>query len=212
MSHMNMVSGIFIPTYVNRPYWDEEARQGRPYIERRTLAHLPAAHIAGVAGYFLLPVMENGTTYWMRTFNFDDFLRHCGALKITAFFTVPPIWMAIAKHPAVRDQFLSLRTAVSGAAPLTADLQDAASKRLSPELSVSQVWGMSETSGLATHVPAGETVKPGSLGKLLPNVTMRCVQATEVGNLSWGSETNIGILGLWTTMRGTSSLASQARL
>lgn len=178
ISHLNLVSAVIVPPYLGRDHWAAEAARGRPYEDRRTLAHLPAAHIAGVMGYLVLPMFEGGAVYWMRSFNFDEFLRHCGNLRITNLFSVPPIWMAIAKHPAVKDQFRHLRLASSGAAPLTGDLQEAASNRLKIDQALRQTWGMSETTGAATFVAPGKPVKMGSLGPLLPNVLLRYAAAS----------------------------------
>ena len=179
MSHMNMVSAAAIPATFNRPYYAEQERQGKPPLERRTLGHLPTAHVAGVMGYFVHPFYEAGLVYWMPGFDFDRFLAYCRDLRITTFFTVPPIFMAIAKHPAVKDQFRHMRNAVSGAAPLTADLQEAASKKMGlTEEPILQTWGMSETTGSATYMPPGRKVTMGSLSPLLPNVTMRYVRAS----------------------------------
>lgn len=167
---------MIIQSVITRPVYDEEAHKGNPF-HRRTLGHLPTAHVAGVLGYFVGPFFEGGIVYWMPKFNFDDFLRYCGELHITGFFTVPPIYMAIAKHPAVKDQFRHMRVAASGAAPLTGELQKAATRRMkmSGGSSVTQTWGMSETTGAATLVRPGSTVQMGSLGNLLPNVRLRLV-------------------------------------
>ena len=47
--------------------WREElgarAIRGEPPFEYRTLAHLPAAHIAGVQGYFVNPFFMGGPVY-----------------------------------------------------------------------------------------------------------------------------------------------------
>ncbi|KAG9252150.1 uncharacterized protein F5Z01DRAFT_626174 [Emericellopsis atlantica] len=171
ITHMNMVASTVIPTRLSRPYY---ASTGTGY-EKRTLGHLPTAHVAGVMGYFVHPVWEAGTVFWMPGFNFEDFVKYAEQLRITVFFTVPPIFMAIAKHPAVKDQFRFMKGAMSGAAPLTGDLQDAASKKLGLEEGITQTWGMSETTGSATYIPPGRTVRMGSLGPLLPNVLMRLV-------------------------------------
>ncbi|KAF4120892.1 Acyl-CoA synthetase (AMP-forming)/AMP-acid ligase II [Geosmithia morbida] len=181
ISHTNVVAEAMTPALLARPFWAREADEGRPYSERRTLAHLPAAHIAGVMGYFVLPILEGGIVYWMDSFNFDEFLRHCGDLRVTNIFSVPPIWMAIAKHPGVKDQFKHLRIGFSGAAALPADIQEAASKRLGVGMEhlLKQTWGMSETTGAATYSPPGKPVKMGSLGPLLPNILMRLVDDDE---------------------------------
>lgn len=172
ISHTNIVAEATMPAAISRPIFDEEARKGNPY-HHRTLGHLPTAHIAGVQGYFINPFYEGGIVYWMPTFKFDDFLRYCGELRITGFFTVPPIFMAIAKHPAVKHQFRHMRSAISGAAPLSGELQQAATEKMKMGASVVQSWGLSESTGLATIVPPGAPVTMGSLGSLLPNMLMR---------------------------------------
>jgi acyl-CoA synthetase (AMP-forming)/AMP-acid ligase II len=169
---MNMVSEAVLPSHKNRPVFEQWEQQGRPF-ERRTIGHLPTAHIAGVQGYFVSPFFEGACVYWMPKFNFDDFIKYCKELKITYFFSVPPIYMAIAKHPAVKDQLKHLRFAISGAAPLNGETQEAASKKLSEDAHVSQIWGLSETTGTVTNLAPDKSPISSALGYLLPNVTMR---------------------------------------
>ncbi|KAF7562894.1 hypothetical protein G7046_g1231 [Stylonectria norvegica] len=173
ISHYNMVSEAVLASAINRPVYDEWISQGREF-HKRTLGHLPTAHIAGVQGYFVNPFFDGGIVYWMPFFTFDKFLHHCKVLEITGFFTVPPIFMAIAKHPAVKDHFKCMRQAVSGAAPLSKDLQEAASRKMG-DASVTQTWGMSETTGAVTHTPPNRSDTMGSLSPLLPNILLRLV-------------------------------------
>lgn len=109
--------------------------------------------------------------YWMPSFNFDDFAKYCEALNITGLMSVPPIWMAVAKHPAVKSQFRQIRSAISGAAPLSAEMQDAVGSKINGVLR--QTWGMTENGGAATYVPPDRTDTLGSLGPLIPNVQLR---------------------------------------
>lgn len=120
-----------------------------------------------------MPFFEGGLVYWMPSFSFDRFVEHCGTLRIDNFFTVPPVFMAIAKHPAVRDQFRLVRQATSGAAPLTGDIQELATTRMGSGYKIRQTWGMSETTGAATYCPLEDEVKMGCLGRLFPNVQLR---------------------------------------
>lgn len=173
VSHTNIVSEAYLLASGTRPHRDAEALLGCPWTQR-TLGHLPTAHIAGIQLYFVNLFFDGGTVYWMPRFAFDDFLRHCDALQITSFFTVPPVWAAIAKHPAVTDQLRFVRLATSGAASLTGDLQRVAKGKMGAEgASLSQVWGLSETTGSATLCRLDREVVMGSLGSLLPNVVMR---------------------------------------
>jgi acyl-CoA synthetase (AMP-forming)/AMP-acid ligase II len=148
----------------------------KPGFEYRTIAHLPTAHIAGIQGYLINPFYMGGPVYWMPRFNWPDFLAYNKKYKITTFFTVPPIYLLIAKSPEVTDQFATLQFAVSGAAPLGKELQHAASAKLGgPDTFISQTWGLSETTGSATIMPYGMRDDTGSVSPLIPNMLARIV-------------------------------------
>ena len=84
----------------------------------------------------------------MPKFDFLKFLEYNKKYRITFFFTVPPIYLLIAKMPIVKDHFDSLEIAISGAAPLGKELQIAASAKLGKGRAfISQTWGLSETTG-----------------------------------------------------------------
>jgi 4-coumarate--CoA ligase len=56
----------------------------------------------------------------MPKFDFIKMLEHIQDFKITSLTIVPPIAVALAKHPAVKNYDLSsIRTATSAAAPLS---------------------------------------------------------------------------------------------
>jgi 4-coumarate--CoA ligase len=60
LSHTMMVSQVWISSQVAREWATPRVLSGElvPGAQPRTLAHLPAAHIAGVAGYFVGPGYE----------------------------------------------------------------------------------------------------------------------------------------------------------
>lgn len=200
LSHANMVAEAFLPSSINRRAWaskpplssDDAPPVGPGY---RTLAHLPPAHISGVQGYFVNPFLDGGIVYWLPPaagggFDMAAFLRYNEALRITSFFTAPPIYEAIAKCIIYRPElvgertFKSLRVAYSGgirlrlsgyaANALQGLMGDAEGGR---PLLISQTFGATETTGAATHMPpdrAGwDTLN--SVGELLPNMRMRLV-------------------------------------
>lgn len=180
-----MVSECYLPSTLGREAW---ARMGISF-PRSTLGHLPPAHIAGLQSYLANCVYEGAVIYWMPSFNFDDFVRHSAELKPTFFVSVPPIFLAIAKHPAVKDQFKSVEYATTAAASMSYDLQESASKKLKGN--IYQVWGLSETTGAVTYTPPDRTDTMGSLSPLLPTVSLRYAQygqpkldGREVNNLS----------------------------
>lgn len=137
---------------------------------------LPTAHIAGVQGYLINPFYIGGTVYWMPKFDFSQFLAYNAQYRITFFFTVPPIYLLIAKSPLATTQFATLELAISGAAPLGKDLQYAASQKLGgPTCFIDQTWGLSETTGSTTIMPPGTHDDTGSVAPLIPNMRARLV-------------------------------------
>lgn len=148
----------------------------KPNFEYRTLAHLPVAHIAGIQGYLINPFYMGGPVFWMPKFDWEKFLHYNKQHRITFFFTVPPIYLLIAKDPRVTDQFKTMEIAVSGAAPLGKELQHAASAKLGgPDCFISQTWGLSETTGSATIMPYGEADDTGSVSPLIPNMLAKII-------------------------------------
>jgi acyl-CoA synthetase (AMP-forming)/AMP-acid ligase II len=120
-------------------------------------------------------------------FDLEQFLRTIQDHKITRAFVAPPIVLALAKHPLV-DQFdlSSLRSICSGAAPLDADLAQAAEDRLrkgaADGVTVVQGYGMTELSPVShttpdsTRLPDGVSEVPkGSVGFAIPNTECRLV-------------------------------------
>lgn len=107
-------------------------------------------------------------------------MKYLKQYRITAFYTVPSIWLRIAKSKEVTDHFQYVEGAATGAAPMDGVLQTAASGRLrgagsEQKVSVGQTWGLSETTGAVTAVPKGETDVSGSIGGVLPGVELRLV-------------------------------------
>ncbi|KAL4972718.1 hypothetical protein BDW66DRAFT_162680 [Aspergillus desertorum] len=178
ISHTNMVTEALIPLYYDLEYIAMRRATDPDYEHPyRTLAHLPTAHIAGCQGYFANPAVAGGTVFWMPKFDFHKFLEYNKKLEITSFFTVPPIYLLIVQSPDVTDQFKSLRRAYSGAAPMGADLQTKAQKKLG--CLINQTWGLSETTGSITGMPWDTEDLTGSVSRLWPNMRLRIVD--EVG-------------------------------
>ncbi|KAJ4335142.1 hypothetical protein N0V95_008984, partial [Ascochyta clinopodiicola] len=191
LSHLNLVAEAVIPGDMFKSW----ISTSRPDFEYRTIAHLPVAHIAGIQGYLINPFYMGGPVYWMPRFDFPQFLTHNKTHRITFFFTVPPIYLLIAKSPLVTDHFATLEHAISGAAPLGKDLQHAASQKLGgPGCFISQTWGLSETTGSATLMPMHLSDSTGSVSPLLPNTHARIVSPALL-DLAPGSAGEILIKG-----------------
>ena len=137
------------------------------------LAVLPFFHIYG------MQVLMNGllsrglTVITMPRFDLEQALRLIQDNKVTRFFAVPPMILAFAKHPLI-DNFdvSSLKTIMSGAAPLGADLTAEAAARVGCE--IFQGYGMTELSPV-THATLQGQGKAGSVGVTVPNTECRIV-------------------------------------
>ncbi|KFY58298.1 hypothetical protein V496_06205 [Pseudogymnoascus sp. VKM F-4515 (FW-2607)] len=176
LSHTNLVSEAVLPGDLSKEHLRKAEAAGEPPFEYRTLAHLPVAHIAGLQGYLVNPFYAGGLVYWMPKFDFQQFMDNMKKFRITMLFSVPAIYLLIAKSPAVTDHFDTLMLAQSGAAPLGAEIQRAASMKLGKgKTFISQTWGLSETTGSASSNLWGPKDDTGSVGTLLPNISLRLV-------------------------------------
>jgi acyl-CoA synthetase (AMP-forming)/AMP-acid ligase II len=160
-----------------------------------TLAVLPFFHVYGLV-VFLNSVLLRGThCVTMPRFDLEQFLQLIERHRVTTLFVVPPIVLALAKHPSVSNYDLSSVTMVSsGAAPLGNELQEAASQRL--HAPVQQGYGMTETTVcVASRRRTGDPVKPGSVGRLLPNVEARIVDVSSGADLGPGERGELVVRG-----------------
>ncbi|TID22857.1 putative acyl-coenzyme A synthetase [Venturia nashicola] len=150
---------------------------GETFTSMRMLAHLPIAHIAGVIGYLTGPLLVGGTVYWLRKFQWDHFLKYSKEYKVTALYTVPSIYLRIAKSEEVTDHFECVEAASTGAALMDEELQKAANKKLGRggTTFIGQTWGLSETTGAVTFMPKGEMDDTGSISPVMPGMQIRCV-------------------------------------
>ena len=97
----------------------------------------------------------------MPRFDLEEFLTLIQDSAITIAYVVPPIILALAKHPMVGQFDLSsLRLVFSGAAPLGAEVALEAAARIGCD--VVQGYGMTELSPVTHATPMGG-FKPGSI-------------------------------------------------
>ncbi len=161
----------------------------------RTLGILPFFHIYGQVVLMNFPLYFSGLCVTMPRFDLGEFLRLVQEHRLTHLYVVPPIVLALAKHPLV-DQFdlSSIKLVNSGAAPLDENLQRACAERL--KCLVTQGYGMTETS-LACHVtPQDPTkVRSGAAGLTLPNMESKVVDTVTGATLPRGERGEICVRG-----------------
>ena len=113
--------------------------------------------------------------------------------KVTRFYAVPPIVLALAKHPLVEQFDLSsLKQVFSGAAPLGAELAAEAAQRVGCE--VVQGYGMTELSPVS-HCTAVGDFRPGTSGITVPNTECRLVDPETGEDQDVGGEGELWVRG-----------------
>ena len=137
------------------------------------LAVLPFFHIYGMQVLMNGMLHSGASVVSMPRFDLVEFLDAMQTYQVTRAYLVPPIVLALAKHPIVDNYDLSsLRQVFSGAAPLGGDVALEAAERIDTE--VVQGYGMTELSPV-THATAPGDFKPGSVGVTIPNTETRIV-------------------------------------
>jgi len=115
--------------------------------------------------------------YMMPKFDFVEMLTCLQKYRITDLVLVPPIIVAMAKHPATKNFDLSsVQGAGSGAAPLGREVSEEF-ERLWPtgQVNVKQGWGMTEVTCAATTFAPDKRSDSFSVGELLANMEAKIV-------------------------------------
>ncbi len=161
--------------------------------QERVIAVLPFFHIYGMQVLMNNVIFRGGTVVTMPRFDLAEFLRILQDHAITLAYLVPPIVLALAKHPMVDDYDLSsLRVIFSGAAPLSGELADAVRDRLG--VGVVQGYGLTESSPVTHSTPEG-IHNPSSVGKAISNTETRIVDPATGEDAAMGSDGEIWVRG-----------------
>jgi len=157
------------------------------------LSFLPFFHIYGMQVLMNGTHVAGGTVITLPRFDLEQFLQLAQDHKAQRAFVVPPVVLALAKHPVVDSYDLSSITQIfSGAAPLGADLAAEAGNRLGCE--VVQGYGMTELSPVSHATPEGMG-RAGTIGVLVPNTECRVVDPDTGEDLGVGADGEIWVKG-----------------
>jgi acyl-CoA synthetase (AMP-forming)/AMP-acid ligase II len=149
------------------------------------LGCLPFFHIFGMTVIMNLGLRAGATIVTMPRFDLEQFLDLIQERAVTMTCVVPPIALALAKHPAVDQHDLSsLQRVNCGAAPLGAELSARVTQRLG--CTFTQGYGLTETSPV-THLirPDGEN-RPGSIGMPVAMTECRLVDSETGADVGMG--------------------------
>lgn len=136
----------------------------------------PMFHVSNVPRAHTSPLRSGLLTYVMRRFELQSWLQNIEHFGVTEVNMVPPMVIQVINSPLIKKYNLSsIRNSWVGAAPLAAEPQARYKALLRPDAPFNQVWGMSETSCIATMCHYPEHDATGSVGRSLPNMDMKLV-------------------------------------
>ncbi len=159
------------------------------------LGVLPFFHIYGMVPIMGGVLSSGATLITVPRFDLPQVLEIIQKHRITFAHVVPPIVLALAKHPIVDNYDLSsLHTVFSGAAPLGAELTAACATRLGCR--VRQGYGLTETSPV-THVHPLESdiVDGASVGPAIANTEARIVDPATGDDVETGERGELWLRG-----------------
>jgi acyl-CoA synthetase (AMP-forming)/AMP-acid ligase II len=156
---------------------------------------LPFFHIYGMTVIMNQALRTGATIVTMPRFDLEGFLGLVERHRVTKAHLVPPIILALAKHPLVEEHDVSTLTWInSGAAPLSGELADACARRLG--CAVVQGYGLTETSPVTHAVPVERAEnRPGSIGPPVPGTACRVVDVASGEDLGPGEDGEVWIRG-----------------
>jgi len=164
--------------------------------EDTLIAVLPFFHIYGLLVIMNWALSRGTSIVVLPRFDLEQFLGAMQEYGVTYAHLVPPILVALAKHPLVDEYDLSsLEVITSGAAPLGEDLALAVEERL--ECVVAQGYGLTETSPVTHQAPnqrRGQTPH-ASIGPSVPNTEVKIVAVGTAKALGPGERGEVWIRG-----------------
>ncbi len=137
------------------------------------LGVLPLFHVYGLNAVLGQVLLQGATLVLGRRFDADETLRLVAAEQVTVVPVAPPVIAAWVKRDDVSEKLVSVRTLLSGAAPLAEDLVREFESRTG--IPVEQGYGLTEASPIVTSTIGSPVHKPGSAGRALPGVELRVV-------------------------------------
>ena len=185
LTHGNLVANILQTDGVGHCSHDEET----------TIAFLPFFHIYGLTVIGLLGLWSGVTIVVMPKFELEPYLDLVERHRATLLHVVPPVVVALAKHPSVAGRnFSSIRKLFSGAAPLGADVIEQCVRRIGCVMQ--QGYGLTETSP-AAHITSADLakIKHGSIGSPVANTECRVVDSETGEDVAPGEDGEIWIRG-----------------
>ncbi|KAF2278726.1 4-coumarate-CoA ligase-like protein [Westerdykella ornata] len=177
ITHKNYVANCSQVIHLNsqHPEYEEKVKRAK------YLCFLPMYHAMAQTIFCVNAPKSGFPVYIMPKFDFLEMLEAAQRFRITDLTLVPPVVVAMAKHPATRKFDLSsVETIGSGAAPLGREACEQL-EALWPKgrINVKQGWGMTELTCAATTFHPAKKSESFSVGELLANCEAKIVADDE---------------------------------
>lgn len=158
-----------------------------------TIAFLPFFHIYGMTVMMNLFLSEGASIVTMPRFDLEQFLGLIETHRATRLYIVPPVALALAKHPMVESHDVSSVVEIfSGAAPLDAETEAAVGTRFGAR-SV-QGYGMTEMSPIS-HMTVADAVRHGASGQAVASTECRVIDPETLNDVAVGEEGELWVRG-----------------
>ena len=182
LTHQNLVVNIdqsLVPADVNKG--------------EMTVAFLPFFHIYGLQVLQNIYLAAGGGLVTMPRFDLELYLKTVSKYQTPRLWIVPPVALALAKHPLVDAHDIScVEQIFSAAAPLGADVAEAMGRRLN--CTAAQGYGMTELSPVSHVSPFGKG-KPGASGVAISNTESRIVNPDTLDDMAPGEDGELWVRG-----------------
>ncbi len=140
--------------------------------EERVLAVLPLFHVIGMTVLMNCSAQIGAEIILLPRFSIDEVMRTIKQTRPTIFPVVPTIVTAVLAATATHgaEDIASIRMWIGGGAPFSEEL----CKRLKAltGLQFIEAYGLSETSGASASNTTFSPIKPGSVGRAVPDTTI----------------------------------------
>lgn len=167
LTHGNLVSAVNI----YRLWTDGEPLEPGA---QKSIAVLPLFHIYALTTILLRHIRDGNEILLRQRFDVETLIHDISVKRATLFSGVPTMWFALLNREGVETvDFSSLRSCVSGGAPLPFEVQTKLEGILGVRLN--NGWGMTETAPAGSRVPKDAKPRPGLIGIPLPGIDMKIV-------------------------------------
>jgi long-chain acyl-CoA synthetase len=171
------------------------------------LAVLPLFHAYGATALFLEPLSTGSSVVLEPRFTPEAVFQALAQHRVTIFMGVPSMYAVLASLPWPPQDFSSVRLCISGGAPLPPRVLEAFEARYG--VPIYEGYGPTECGPVLTVNPPGGLRKVGSVGRPIPHVELRVVDA-EGNPLSPGEVGEIAARGL-NVMKGYLNRPEESR-